>query len=494
MTPKPSNVLIVGGGPAGLAMGALLARSGARVRIVEASPSNAPHALQALRSINLALSSRGLRTLEALGLGSRLANLIIPMRGRAVHSPGGFGPEFQTYDLVGTQAILSIRRDALWWLLREEAERAGVDLQFARECRGIDLAARTIWLSDGSGATLREHYDALIGADGVHSVVRKAIAADNGGEAEAGRLPHSYVQLNIPACRAKPLRTDALHIWPRGNRMLVALPNVDGSFTATLFWPEPNASSGADAREALASLFQRDFGEATNLVPDWSAGLSTNPIGRLHRCTCESWIYGDSVVLIGDAAHAMAPFFGQGLNCALEDCLVLAEEIARCDGVLGKAFSSFARGRPTDAETIARLSDSNYAEMSRDVVDQGFRRRRDVERTLQTHFPESFTPLYAMIAFSTLPYAQAMDRQRAWQPIVDRLALQPVISEDQIQEAGRTLRALAAGESVRDTHPPEGGATAKMNGMAGELVDTVPDRRQPTDPSAAGIGLWARPA
>ncbi len=408
------NVLVVGAGLAGLAIAALLARSGATVTVAEAQSEPGTQPARRSRSINLALSARGLRTIHALGLTQAVQRRVVPMYGRCVHGPDGTS-DLQPYDLVGTQANLSIRRSELWDLLRACAEQSGATLLFDRRCAGIDFAARIAAFATSAGQTDVLGYDALIGADGAHSAVRRALAEAGLAGEQIHMLRHGYVELHIPKEVSADLPRHALHIWPRGERMLIALPNTDGTFTATLFVP------GEARPHDLPASFRRQFPEALGLLPDMAVELPENPFSRLTAIRCTRWTDGRGALLIGDAAHTMAPFHGQGMNCALEDCTVLIRSIERC-GDWPNAFADFERVRRADAEAIAALSEANYAEMSRKVVEGEFRLRREIERALQTRFPQRFMPLYAMIAFTTIPYAEALAHGAAQDAVVDRLA------------------------------------------------------------------------
>ncbi|MDP9106331.1 MAG: FAD-dependent monooxygenase, partial [Candidatus Eremiobacteraeota bacterium] len=318
-------MIVVGGGLAGLAVSALLAKSGFGVTVVEAREKAAHHVTDASRSINLALSARGLRTLDALGMTHEVMRGAVPLYGRRIHRADG-SEEFHSYDLVGNNAIHSVRRHHLWQSLCRAAESSGAGIVFGTHCAAVDRDAQTITISDRAGRTSRLAYDALIGADGAHSAIRRVLVA-SGVAAETTRpMRHGYLELAMPENHAGRLDRHALHIWPRGDRMLIGLPNAGGGFTATLFLPlDGDGSDGLRRmREPLYSLFQHTFRDAVPLIPNLPEALLDNPIGRLVATTCRPWSNG-KVLLIGDSAHTMAPFYGQGMNCALEDCLVLME-------------------------------------------------------------------------------------------------------------------------------------------------------------------------
>jgi kynurenine 3-monooxygenase len=417
------DVVVVGGGLAGLAISGLLSKSGFSVRVVEAREKASQQASHASRSINLALSARGIRTLDALGLTNELMHTAVPMYGRQIHLADG-GEDFQAYDLVGDEAIHSVRRSHLWQLLCGAAESNGADIRFDARCLNVDCDTHKIMIADSAGRTSELTYDALIGSDGAHSAVRRALVESGCVVEEIHSMRHGYLELSISRECARRLERQALHIWPRNDHMLVALPNADGSFTATLFFPieDDPGNDLLHTRDTLLSVFCEKFPEAISLVRDLPTALVANPFGRLFTTKCQPWSNAESVLLIGDAAHTMAPFYGQGMNCALEDCCVLMRSVERFIGNWPQIFTDFERSRRLDADAITMLSEANYNEMSHHVAESEFKLRREIERALQMRFPTTFVPLYAMIAFSTLPYAEALARGVAQAGIVDRLA------------------------------------------------------------------------
>jgi kynurenine 3-monooxygenase len=447
------NVVVVGGGLAGLAISGLLSQFGFAVRVVEARMTAAQQESDAFRSINLALSVRGIRTLDALGLTYEAMHSAVPMYGRRVHLADG-SEDFQAYDLVGKKAIYSIRRSHLWQLLYGAAESNGADIRFDARCVNVDCDTHTITIADHAGRTTRLAYDALIGSDGAHSAVRRALVESGCAMEETYPMRHGYLELSMPRQCATRLERHALHIWPRDDHMLIALPNTDGSFTATLFLPlEDDRSKGLlQTRAALLPVFRQKFPDAVPLIHDLPAALVENPLGRLFASKCRPWSDGESVLLIGDAAHTMAPFYGQGMNCALEDCRVLMRSVERFIGDWPQIFTDFERSRRPDADAITILSEANYNEMSHNVAESDFKLRREIERELQMRFPATFVPLYAMITFSTLPYAEALARGAAQAEIVDQLAtgLDPIAGLDLETEWLKTALG-SAGDCPKET-------------------------------------------
>jgi kynurenine 3-monooxygenase len=398
---------------------------------------------EAGRSINLALSARAFQTLHALGLSDLAIDRAVPIRGRCIHPGDDAPPSFQRYDLVGDDALQSIRRADLWRLLYTRARAVGVDVSFATRCERIDTIGCRVLLREATGRTMWQPFDLLIGADGIHSGVRQAIAAASGTDQGIGELAHVYVEWVLPADMARDLDPQALHIWPGDRDMVVALPNREGDFTATCFLEQRPGESDLTLRRKASEMLARCG------TPHAS---SDNRIGPDHWDRCErimtSWSdrvdHAGRVAVIGDAAHAMAPFYGQGLNCALQDAFTLAGLIGGDDRDWRAGVVAYARRMQPEGLAIATLSLANYHDMNDHSSDAAYAARREVETALQRAFPDLFTPLYSMISFSTMPYTDAMRRADQWRGIVDEmLAEWPDPSGQALARAGRGLAALA---------------------------------------------------
>jgi kynurenine 3-monooxygenase len=428
---------IVGAGPAGCLLAIMLARRGESVRLYERREDPRTAKPEAGRSINLALAARGLRALEAAGVMPRIAPLLVPMRGRRLH--GARAPDqFIAYGQEH-EAIWSVSRAALTTLLTTAAgELPAVQMNFATQC--VDyLGGGCIRLRD----TQREYEleaSRIIGADGAGSALRQALARREGFTVTEARLPHDYKELLVPLRNGTPqLAMDALHIWPRGGHMLIALPNADGTFTATLFLPRiaDAQQPGFDALLSPADItafFDSHFPDFAALVPDLAAQFSAHPQGMLGTVYCPHWRDGENLLLIGDAAHAIVPFHGQGMNCAFEDCRVLdallTEDTAH-------AFARFESSRREDCLAIAQMALENYGEMRDTVRSPLFQRQKTLSLALERAFPDRFIPRYAMVMFhDEIPYSVALRRGRIQQQILDELTAQP---EDAPPDAAAAL-------------------------------------------------------
>jgi len=417
-------VTLLGGGCTGPLLGLLLARRGHRVTLYERRPDARRVALPAGRSINLALAARGIAALTRAGLMDLLQPALVPMDGRRVHAGGA--SEFLPYGQHRGERLWSVGRSALNRLLTAAAEDAGVEFRFEHPCRGADFGRGVAIIQDiAAGRQFEIPMRPLIAADGAGSALREAMVAAGLARATEEPLAHGYKELSIPAGPAGEYRLepDALHIWPRGGYMLIALPNADGSFTATLFMAREGAApsfAALDAPGAARALFAREFGDALALMPDFDLEFAANPLGRLATIHATPWHAGGQALLIGDAAHAIVPFHGQGLNCAFEDCVALDDLLAE-GGDWAAAFARFDAARRADTAAIARMALENYVEMRDTVRDPRFALHKELSLALERRHPGRFIPRYSMVMFhAEIPYAEAERRG----------ALQAAILED----------------------------------------------------------------
>lgn len=438
MTPSTTNtpaVSILGAGLGGALMAVLLARRGFEVDVYERRPDLRRTELSAGRSINLALANRGLAALERAGLSTAVRRLLTTMRGRMLHGLDG-SQALQPYGQREDEVIYSVSRPGLNHLLLDAAElHPGVRLHFEHSGTAIDFERQTLHIQNlRSGNTKRLEGGPIICADGASSRLRRAFVEQTDAHATEEFLPHDYKELTIPAAPDGGYRFDpaALHIWPRGGFMLIALPNKDGSFTATLFAPR-EGEAGFDTLQggaAVQAYFQEHFANVVPHLPDLEAQFEENPQGRMVTVHCTPWRQRDFTVLLGDASHAIVPFHGQGMNAAFEDCDtldgIIAQELDEGGGARsavdwGRVFARFESERKPNADAIAQMAVENYVEMRDSVRDPLFHRRKEVAFELERRFPDVFIPRYSMVMFHRLPYAHALERGRLQQEILERL-------------------------------------------------------------------------
>lgn len=428
------GVTICGAGLAGSLLATLLAQRGYRVRMFERLGDLRRETIPAGRSINLALAARGIRALELASVMPQVEPLLIPMPGRMLHDVSG-EQTFLPYGKDANEVIYSVSRSGLNHVLLDAAERAGVEILFHHRVVDVDFAMRKLLVraekDDRSFAVDLHH---VIAADGGGSVVRQAFVRSHAIAHSQDLLAHGYKELTIPPDARGRWRIEAhaLHIWPRGGFMLIALPNTDGSFTATLFAPHDGADSFAALRspQAVRDFFARHFPDALPLIPAIEAEFAARPIGTMGTVRCARWSLGEDLLLIGDAAHAITPFHGQGMNCAFEDCAQLAALLAG-EADLARAFATFERLRRPNTDAIAQMALENYEEMRDTVRDPKFQLQKMLSLELERRFPERFIPRYSMVTFhARIPYATALQRGAVQQDILDELTRQASTLEE----------------------------------------------------------------
>lgn len=412
-TANPRRLTLVGAGLAGPLLATLLARDGWDVDLFERRGDPRVHGYAGGRSINLALAERGLDALRTAGVDDDVLKQAVMMRGRMVHTVDG-EQRLQRYGKDDSEVIWSISRGDLNIVLLNAAEAAGVRLHFDRRLETVDFEQRVAHFV-GEREDIAHDFHALIGCDGAGSHLRAAMqtVVDLGERIEM--MPHSYKELEIPPGfdGEFQLEPNALHIWPRGDYMCIALPNDERTFTVTLFLPNEGSTSFATIRNGIEAqaVYARDFADALPLIPKLVHDFDANPTGMLATLYLDRWHLDGRAVLIGDAAHAMVPFHGQGMNCAFEDCVALAAHLQR-DRDTATAFAAFETERKPNARAIQQMALENYREMSDRVDDADFLLQRELERALAERHPERFVPRYAMVSFRRLPYATAFERGR----------------------------------------------------------------------------------
>ena len=454
-SPDAHPLTLVGAGLAGALLATLLARRGVAVDVYEKRPDPRRRGYEGGRSINLALAERGLHALRQAGLQDAVMAQAVMMRGRMVHPVDG-GSQLQRYGRDDGEVIWSVHRGRLNLALLDAAEAAGARLHFNHRLEAVDFDARTACFADDHERCRRElGFGALVGADGAGSALRGAMAArlDLGERFEP--LGHGYKELEIPPAAGGGYRIEpnALHIWPRGGYMCIALPNTERTFTVTLFLPQQGDPSFATLPDLAAAraFFARDFTDALPLIPDFDADWTRNPVGQLGTLRLDRWHLDGRAVLLGDAAHAMVPFHGQGMNCAFEDCLALDRQLAGTDD-LAAAFAAFEAERRPNADAIQAMALENYIEMRDRVDDADYLLQRALERVLAERHPGVFVPRYSMVSFTRVPYATAFARGQVQRALLVE-ATRGLASLDQVD-----LGALDA--AVRAALPPLDGTGA----------------------------------
>ena len=403
------KITVIGGGLSGPVLALYLARRGFSVDVFEKRPDLRNASVPAGRSINLALSKRGITALEEIGVFDRIKPSLFPMHGRRIHDLNG-DTRFLPYSSSGTDFICSVSRSDLNKILITEAENTDkVRFHFQHECIGVDIIRGAVtFLKKDTGEKIKWKNFPVIGTDGAGSVVRKFLSEDGFVSDALDPLNHAYKELNIPPDERGQfiLDSNALHIWPRDEFMLIALPNLDKSFTVTLFLPElgkisfETIQSGND----LLIFFKKMFPDVISIIPELVTDFFKNPTGKLGTIQCSPWHAKDKAVLIGDAAHAIVPFFGQGMNASFEDCTIFNRWMDSTEN-WGELFQKFSNVRKFDTDAIGELALENYIEM-RGLVNQNiFFKKKELERELEMTYPNRFISRYSMVSFHQIPYS-----------------------------------------------------------------------------------------
>jgi len=420
-------VTILGAGLSGALMAIYLARQGRQVQVYERRPDLRKVDMDAGRSINLALADRGIHALRAAGVFEDVEPLLIPMRGRTLHAPDG-SLTFAPYGQRPQEVIHSVSRPGLNRVLLDHAQRRyGIEPRFLQAARTLDFERdELVMLDEVSGDTYTQPLAPLIAADGAGSVVRRAMTGQLGVRVSEDMLDHGYKELTLPAGPEGSHRIDrnALHIWPRGGFMLIALPNIDGSFTVTLFLALKGGAESfvaLDSRKAIDAFFARHFQDVVPLMPGLTREFLENPVGRMSTVHADAWSAGEAAVLLGDAAHAIVPFHGQGMNACFEDCLEL-DRLLRSAGDWKSAFDRFFQLRKPDTDAIAAMALENFLEMRDTVRDPKFMLRKELSFELERRHPQRFIPRYSMVMFHhEIPYRLAFERGRVQGDVLTRL-------------------------------------------------------------------------
>ncbi len=445
--PGQKHIAITGAGLVGCLLAVYLCRRGYKVTVFERRPDMRQQQVDVGRSINLALSNRGLRALEEIGLADEIKRVAMPMHKRMMHAVDG-SLTFQPYGQEG-QFINSISRGNLNILLMETAEKNGVAFRFSHRVTDIDLNATTLTLQQNN-ASHSITFDAIIGADGAFSAVRHAMQFTDRFDFSQDYIEHGYKELHIPAASNSqfPMEKNSLHIWPRESYMLIALPNPDGSFTCTLFFPfdgDPSFSA-LQSEQKIRDFFLKHFSDATALMPQLIHDFNSNPTSSLVTMKCFPWVRNNTL-LIGDAAHAIVPFYGQGMNAGFEDCRILNQLLDQYQDDWEKAILAFQQQRKPDTDAIAQLALDNFIEMRDLVADADFLLRKKIESKLHELYPDEWIPLYSMVTFhDDIRYSEAYRIGVKQKKIMDEVMKKPGIETTwthlDFEQLVRQLRAI----------------------------------------------------
>lgn len=425
---------VAGAGPVGSLLSISLARHGYRVGLYEGRPDSRKTNIYQGKSINIALSDRGWTSLEKIGIRAEAKNRAIPMYHRAVHDIDGEVTALP-YGREG-DAIWSVSRSGINEQLLDIADdEANITTYFEHRLVDVDFETAKASFRLGDEDELAVQSDYLFGADGAHSKVRRLAQDLPGCSYSQTVMPQCYIELNVPANPdgSHKLEKNALHIWPRKDFMLIALPNPDGTFTCTLFLNasgDPSFESLTE-RSAVRAFFEANFADALDYLERPIDVFMEKTAAPLFLVQVSPWSFNDKVGLIGDAAHAIVPFYGQGMNCGFEDCAELDALIAEHDYDWRRIFPAYERARKPNADAIAELSKRNFVEMSDLSGDREFRVRKKIEAKFSERFPELWTPLYSMVTFSPdVPYAEALRIGDAQDAVMERIMALPGITED----------------------------------------------------------------
>jgi len=419
---KQENILIIGAGLCGSLLALRLAQRGYKVTVYESRPDLRTTDISAGRSINLALSDRGFKALRLAGVDGKAREICIPMYGRLIHDIEGntFSSNYSGRD---GEYINSISRGDLNGILLTEAEKhENVSIHFNKKCIAVDIENSTAKFEDyNSKEELSVSADVIFGTDGAGSILRKSYYLQRKFlfSFYQDYLSHGYKELEIPAAKngSHQISKDHLHIWPRGDYMLIALPNMDGSFTVTLFLGNKEGVyhfEMLDSEEHIKAFFSTQFPDALKLIPNIAQEFANNPTGALGTVKCAPWSYKNNTLIMGDAAHAVVPFYGQGMNASFEDVVVLDSILNQELTSWSAVFKAYEKARKQDVDAIGDLAVENYYEMRDHVANPLFKQKRKIEMDLEKNFPTQYFSKYSMVTFNAeIGYHEAMIKGRA---------------------------------------------------------------------------------
>lgn len=445
---KNSTIVIIGAGLCGSLLALRLAQRGYSVKLIEKRPDLRKTTISAGRSINLALSDRGIKAMKLAGIQDKVEKLCIPMNGRMIHDKES-NTFLSPYSGKKEEYINSISRSGLNALLLDEAEKMpNVSITFNQSCLSVDPEKGTAEFEEFSTKEKTiVKADVIFGTDGAGSAVRQSMEKTKGTAFQVSQefLTHGYKELSIPAGKAGEhlIYKNALHIWPRGENMVIALPNMDGSFTVTLFLSYKSGEYNFEnlkTPEKVREYFEKTYPDALKEMPTLTEDFFQNPIGELGTVKCFPWQTNGKVVLMGDAAHAIVPFYGQGMNASFEDVTVLDDildrhedstPLGKPEGDWRKVFSEYENTRKKDADAIADLALDNFHEMKEATADPIFQAKRKLETAFEQEFPEEYSSKYRLVTFQEeIPYAEAMKKGRAQDEAMLQLIAEKMIPDD----------------------------------------------------------------
>ncbi len=413
---QPLRIAVVGSGLVGSLLAIYLKKAGHLVHVFDRSPDIRKIQFSG-RSINLAMSDRGWKAVDKVGIGDAIREIAIAMDKRAIHLTDKMN--FQPYGKDG-ESIYSLSRGTLNRKMIDLAEEAGAEFFFEKRIWDVSLASATLHIGETERGEWEEHnYDMVFGADGAFSRIRHRMQRQNMFNYSQEFLNTGYKELHIPANADQTHKLDknSFHIWPRGEYMLIALPNLDGSFTCTLFMPfeGENSFEALSDRQKVEAFFEKNFPDSIEVIPMLAEDFFKNPTSTLVTMKCFPWTFEDKIALIGDACHAIVPFYGQGMNAGFEDITILSELMEEHGNDWKKIFADYEILRKPEADAIAELSYRNFLEMSSSVADDSFLLQKKIEKRFSEKYPDKWLPLYSRVTFSHRPYSEALaigDRQK----------------------------------------------------------------------------------
>ncbi|WLD22961.1 NAD(P)/FAD-dependent oxidoreductase [Flavobacterium dauae] len=432
MLTQNKDVAIAGAGLVGTLLGIYLKKKNYKVTIFDRSADIRKVKFSG-RSINLAMSTRGWNALDRVGIGDEIRKIAIPMDKRAIHLKDG-SLTFQPYGING-EAIYSISRSGLNRLMVDLAEKEGVDFKFNQKIWDVNLDTATLYMGENEhGPFKQKTFDMVLGADGAFSRIRHRMQRQNRFDYSQYFLNIGYKELTIPANAdgSHKIDSNSFHIWPRGEFMLIALSNDDGSFTCTLFMPfeGENSFEKIDTEEKLTVFFNEYFSDTKDLIPNLQHDYFANPTSSLVTMQCYPWTYKDKVALIGDSAHAIVPFYGQGMNAGFEDITALSDLLDKFPDDIQTVFKNYQEIRKPNADAIAELSYRNFIEMSTKTADADFLLQKKIEAWFTKQHPDKWLPLYDRVTFSLNPYEDALAIGDLQKKVMDKVMQLPNIHKN----------------------------------------------------------------